>query len=492
MKSIAIQKISIIILLSLFLTSCDDFLTTVPESDYSTEGFYESESDFEYAIAGAYAAQQELFEGTTFFRFTIGRSDDTNVMETNTYMYGGDTFTDGDDCSALETAWSALWVVVNRCNAILSRIDDVDFDDADMKSYITGEAYALRAWSYYTLASSFGGMPLIDKEMSAEETKTVARSTQEETFTFAAADYEQAIDLLPDSWTGDNLGRVTKYAAEGGLARLYMFQSDFLSAKPYLNDIINSGLYGMENQYKNCFTEANENGKERVWEVQFCGGESGEGQGFSGSGVQEGYSGDLSPFSGSSAAMHASSNLLAEYEEGDLRKDVTVVTGLTINGIVEEYYYFTKFMYYSTVPQSTNDWGINLPVLRYTDVLMMYAECLNEDGYVAGGEAFSIINKVRDRAGLVPLTSSTVTGQEAFRQALIHERRIEFAFESLRWPDLVRWGIAKDVMTEFLKDEDEGGGIYSMDGDYRKIYAIPADELSRYSDENIMWQNPEY
>ena len=492
MKSIAIQKISIIVLLSLFLISCDDFLTTVPESDYSTEGFYESESDFEYAIASVYAAQQELFDGTTFFRFTIGRSDDTNVMETNTYMYGGDTFTDGDDCSALETAWSDLWVVVSRCNAILDKIDDVDFEDPDMKNYIKGEAYALRAWTYYTLASSFGGMPLIDSELSVEETKSVARSTQEETFSFVEDDYKKSIDLLPASWTGDNLGRITKYAAEGGLARLYMFQSDFSAAKPYLKNIIDSGLYGMEEEYKNCFTESNENGKERVWEVQFCGGASGEGQGFSGSGVQEGYSGDLSPFSGSSAAFHASTNLLAEYEDGDLRKDETVVTGLTISGIVEEYYYFTKFMYYSTVPQSTDDWGINLPVLRYTDVLMMYAECLNEDGYVAGGEAFSIINKVRERAGLAALTSATVPNQNSFRNAMIHERRIEFAFEPLRWPDLVRWGIAKDVMTTFLQDDDEGAGIYSMDGDYRKIYAIPGDEMSRYSDEDIMWQNPGY
>jgi len=485
-------KISIVLLFSFLLLGCDDFLTTVPESAYSVDGFYQSESDFKYAIASVYAAQQELFNGTNFFRMTIGRSDDTNVIETNTYMYGADTFTDTDGCAPLQTAWTQLYVVISRCNVILSRIDNITFTDSNLKNYIKGEAYALRAWSYYSLGSSFGGVPLIDKELSVAETKKIPRSTQTETFTFAETDYKKAIDLLPTSWTGTNLGRVTKYAAEGGLARLYMFLSNFTSAKTYLKDIINSGLYGMETKYENCFSDAYDNTKERVWEVQFSGGLKGEGQNFSGSCVPEGYKGPLSPFTGSSAAFHVSSNLLAEYEAGDLRKDQTVITGITVNGAKADYYCFTKYLHYTYIPQSTEDFAVNLPILRYTDVLMMYAECLNEAGYIADGEAFSIINAVRTRAGLKSLTSASVADQAAFRKALRHERRIEFAFEPLRWPDLVRWGIAKDVMTAFLADKDEGAGIYKMDGDYRKIYPIPAEEITRYNDKTIMWQNPGY
>ncbi|MEN6489081.1 MAG: RagB/SusD family nutrient uptake outer membrane protein, partial [Smithella sp.] len=123
---------------------------------------------------------------------------------------------------------------------------------------------------------------------------------------------------------------------------------------------------------------------------------------------------------------------------------------------------------------------------------MMYAECMNEEGYVPDGDAFDIINEVRGRAGLLPLTSAAVPDQDAFRQALIKERRVEFAFEGLRWNDLVRRGIARETMNNHFMHEDEGGGIYSMDGDYREIFAVPYDELSRYDDETIMWQNPEY
>ncbi len=492
MKNITTRvKTSILVLFSLLLISCDDFLTTVPESDYSVEGFYQTESDFKYAIASVYAAQQEMFNGTNFFRFTIGRSDDTNVIETNTYMYGADTFTETDGNAPLQTAWTQFYVLISRCNVILGRIDAVTFTDTNLKNYIKGEAYALRAWAYYSLGSSFGGVPLISKEMTVAETKTIARSTQAETFTFAENDYKSAIALLPASWTGTNLGRITKYAAEAGLARLYMFLSNFASAKTYLKDIIDSKLYGMEENYVNCFSDTYDNTKERVWEVQFSGGLKGEGQNLSGSCVPEGYKGTLSPFTGSSAAFHASSNLLAEYETGDLRKDATVVTGITVNGAKADYYCFVKYLHYSYTPQSTEDFAVNLPIVRYTDVLMMYAECLNEAAYVANGEAFNIINVVRARAGLAPLTSVAVANQSDFRKALQHERRIEFAFEPLRWPDLVRWGIAKDVMTKFLTDKDEGAGIYKM-ADYQTLYPIPAEEITRYNNKTIMWQNPGY
>jgi len=489
-----ILKVTFLGLMSLGFTSCSDFLDKTPESAYTAETFYQTQSDFVYAIAGAYAAQQDLYlgDGGNIFRFTIGRSDDTNVIETNTYMYGADQFTDGDDNSSILTIWSNLWVLVSRCNAILDRIDAVSFTDTNLKNYIKGEALALRAWSYYSLGSCFGGVPLIDKQMSVDETKKIARSSQEETFAFAAKDYTSAISLLPTSWSGDNIGRITKYAAEAGLARLYMFQSKFSNAQPLLLDIINSGKYAMEEKYENCFDDAYDNGKERVWEVQFNGNVSGEGQGFSGSCVPEGYSGTLSPFSGASAAMHVSSNLLAAYEKGDLRKDASVVTNLKVSNVVLSYYFIRKWLHYTYVPQNTNDFAINLPIVRYTDVLMMYAECLNEAGYQANGEAFNIINKVRSRAGLPALTSATVSSQAAFRTALQKERRIEFAFEPNRWPDLVRWGIAQTTMDKFLQDTDEGAGTYKMGSDNRKIYAIPADEITRYADTSVMWQNPGY
>lgn len=489
-----IKKILLYSFLSVFFSSCDDFLTTIPESSYSVAAAYQTPSDFDFAIAGVYAAQQDLYRSNgCWFRAMIARSDDTRNGAL--YLDGLDQFTDDAVCAPLESGYQILWRMISRSNLILDKIDAVDFEDEDLRNYIKGEAYALRAWSYYTLAWQFGGMPLIDKVLNVEETKAIARSSQEETFAFAESDYVNAINLLPESWSGKNLGRITKYAAEGGLARLYMFQSKFSQAKPHLSNIIDSGLYDMEEQYVNCFTDSHDNGPERVWEIQFTGGLTGEGQYLSTGMLPEGYKDAvLMPFSGYSTAMYVSLNMAEAYEPGDIRKDVSLASNLVVNGVVQEVYsYILKYCHYDAyTPQNVQDWANNIPVIRYTDILMMYAECLNEEAYTADGEAFSIINDVRERAGLEPLTSNDIPDQQSFRQALIQERRVEFAFEGLRWNDLVRWGIAREVMNNHFMHEDEGGGEYSMDGDYREIFAIPFSELSRYEDESVMWQNPNY
>ncbi len=488
-----INKFLIVLLVSLVTWSCNDFLTTVPESLYSVAGSYKTQSDFEYAIAAVYSAQQELYSpAQNWFRAAaISRCDD---IRSASYDEGIDNFTDGAVNTPLAGGWKNLWSMISRSNLILDKIDAIEFTDSSLKNYIKGEAYALRAWAYYTLAWQFGGMPLIETELSVNETKSIPRSTQEETFAFSETDFKKAIELLPASWSGSNVGRVTKYAAEATLARELMFQSKFSEAKPYLEDVINSGLYEIEPNYVDCFTDSHDNGKERVWEIQFTGNLSGEGQSFSTGMIPEGYEGKVViPFSGFTTAMMVSLDMIDAYEPGDLRKDVSIITNLKVNGGVDSMsYYILKYCHYSYEPQSQSDWANNIPVIRYTDVKMMYAECLNEEGYVADGEAFNIINEVRNRAGLAPLTSATVSNQEAFRQALIKERRVEFAFEGLRWNDLVRWGIAREVMNKHFMEEDQGGGLYSMDGDYREIYAIPFDELSRYDDTSVMWQNPGY
>ncbi len=150
-----------------------------------------------------------------------------------------------------------------------------------------------------------------------------------------------------------------------------------------------------------------------------------------------------------------------------------------------------KYSYYTYVPKTQQDWANNLPILRYTDVKMMYAEVLNEEGYKAGGEAFAILNEVRKRAGLPAKTATDLPTQEAFRRALREERRVEFAFEGLRWLDLIRWGIVMETMNEFLAAPLQGGGRFSMK-EYQKIFAIPFEEINRYNDESVLAQNPGY
>lgn len=478
--------------LPLLMTSCEDFLTSTPESTYSAEGFYKTPEDFKYAIAGVYSAQKNLYNrNASWHRLIICRSDDTRTGAG--YINGFDQFTDTDQVDHLLNFWQNAWVMISRCNGILDRIDAIDFADESDKNAIKGEAYGLRAWAYFYLGWQFGGVPLIDRELTVAETKGIARSSQEETFAFAAADFKKAIELLPEAWSGANLGRMTRYAAEAFYARMLMFQHKYSEAKPLLENVINSGKYGLEEDYVNCFTDSHDNGKERIYEIQFAGEQSGQGQSFAAGWSPWGGNGGFYPFAYSSF-VYVSNELVDAYEEGDLRKDVSVITDVpNISGIVEEgSWYVRKYCHTDAyVPQNASDAANNIPIMRYADVLMMLSECLNEEAYNGGGEALNLLNQIRQRAGLPALTAQDVPNQDAFRKAIQKERRVEFAFEGTRWMDLVRWGIAKEVMDEFLKAPLNGDGRYHMD-DFRTIFAIPSVEIERYNDVNIMWQNPGY
>ena len=487
-KSIALSAFC---LTSVALTGCEDFLTENPQSQYTAETFYKQESDFEFAIAGVYAQQQGMFSysgGAT--RLPITRADELRVGAG--YCDENDTFTDNGSGSYIPSFWNGLYTMIYRTNAILGTIDEVEFRNAANKNSIKGEALALRAWAYYNLGINFGGVPLIDKTLSTAETLKIARSTQAETLAFAANDFQEAINLLPEAWTGSGLGRVTKYAAMAGLARLYMFEGNFSSAAPLLQNIINSGKYAMADNYEDCFNDGFDNTEERVWEVQFMTGGLGEGNTFCASWLPAGYVGDFGPWPGSSASQPVSEDFINAYEEGDLRKDLTIVTGLTVGSSIDDNWYVQKYLRYTNTPVDHDDFGFNMPIVRYTDVVMMYAECLNEAGYVADGEAFKLINSVRARAGLAALTSATTPDQAAFRKAIMQERRVEFAFEGLRWWDLVRWDTALEVMNSFLKQGENKNGTYQMGSNDRKIYAIPTTEIDRYGDTSVMWQNPGY
>lgn len=476
------------------LMGCTDFLSVVPDSQYSVAGSYKTQNDFKQAIAGVYSQQQRLFESNVcYFRGTIGRSDDTRGGAN--YLDGLDRFTDDDNNNWATNGWNDMWKIINLSNLILAKIDEGQFTDETMKDYIRGEAHMFRAYGYWNLAWQFGGMPLIDKPLSIDEVKKIPRSEQAATFDFAAEDYKKAIELLPEEWIGTDKGRVTKYAAMGMLARLFMFRSDFASAKPLLKTIMDSGKYGMEEEYVNCFTDSHDNGKERVWEVQFNGGQTGEGQFFSTGNLPEGFDDpSVMPFSGFSSAMLVADSLYNSYETGDLRRDLAIRKGwVDRNGVLDTVSkFFIKYNHYDAyTPKTQQDWANNLPVLRYTDVAMMYAEVLNKEAYIPGGEAFEILNAVRSRAGLPSLTAAELPDKEGFLKAIMTERRHEFAFEGLRWRDLLRWGIAKEVMNMFFADRKEGGGLYSMQ-DHQRLFAIPFNEISRYNDESVMWQNPGY
>lgn len=497
MKKLKISVFFVLLLVTIIsFDSCKDFLDPNPESTYTTKTFYTSQNDFELAISAVYSLQQNMFDGQYgLLHFLIARSDDSNHVNTNLYADNAELFSDNAECGPTDSVWVNCYRMISRSNSILTKIDNVDFSDTDMKQYIKGEAYAMRGWAYETLGEFFGGVPLlVDKEYTVSEVRKIPRSTRDSTFVQAINDYKKAIDLLPVSWKSNDAGRVTKYAVAAVLGRLYMFMREPAKARMYLEQVINSGIYSMAPEYANCFTDKYDNDpkEDRVWEVQYIGGQTGEGQEFSEdmmpeeSGVTEGYA-----IKGSSAAMQVSSDLLSKYEDGDTRKSFSASNSIS-GSRAQGYSWCTKWSHYEYKPQANNDWANNLPIIRYTDVLMLDAEAINAtDGPTS--TAIGYINKVRERAGLADLTSDQTSSQSDFLKAIKHERRIEFMFEGSRWFDLVRWNDFISVMKAFFTESDENNGMYVNNvTSNRAIFAIPQEELDRYHNTSIMWQNPEY
>lgn len=493
------------------LSSCEGYLDVDQPSIYTDQNYYKTPQDFETAINGCYAQLQSIYN-KNYLEALVSRSDE--VRNSGTIGRFMDT--------SLETRWSkpwsSWWTLVFRCNQLLSRIDAVDFTDEDRKAYITGEAYALRGLAYLQFAWCWGGAPLITKEMPREEVYKIARASQTDTFTQAISDFKDAFDRLPDSWASSEAGRVTKYAAAGMLGRTYMYMHDYPKAVEYLSLVVGKDgtLYKLADKYEDCFSDEYNNGKERVWEVQYLGGTAGKALGLS-----QSFSGWFIPstlnkdkgdyeklngitFSGASGSIRASVSISKDgvYEAGDKRRDLTIVNNLCLDKSTPQpdVYLARKFLRATkNAPTAVDEWGNNIPILRYTDVKLMYAEALNEVDYdtYLSTDILPIINDVRKRAGLTAMSASDFADKQAVFDYLVKERFVEFSYEGIRWPDLIRWNLAEEAMKAHFAQKDEGYNetseqpLYTMKA-YNKLAPIPLSDILAYGNKAIMWQNDGY
>ncbi len=493
MKKINILDGILTFMILTVFSSCSK-LDLSPVSNYNAGSFYQTQNDFKLAVNGIYDKLQDLYYYNVYALPLEGRSDNVNV---NTGYDAGIycKFIDDATTGATSTMWQYLYQMIDRSNAIIDQIDAGTFTTENYKNYYKGEAYFFRGYAYFQLGFLYGGVPLIDKQMKVDEIAKIARSTQDETFVFAAKDLAQASSLLPDVWpTSGELGKATKYAAEGILARLYLFQKKFKEAKPLLSEIISSGQYAMATNYGDCFIDKYDNSSEHIFQIQYKSGNVGEGNVLPVVEAPETIISTMFPQGGGSPFLYVSSDLYDSYEQGDVRRDWNIQKGFNAKGdIVDQVTCFYIKFAHGTIPATKDDYEVNLPILRYTDVLLMYSEVLNELGYVSSGDAFNYLNAVRKRAGLAAKTATDLPDQASFRSAIFDERRWEFADEFLRWYDIVRSGNAMTIMNKFLSRSENGAPVtnYNMKAT-QTIFAIPQYELDINKDTQIMWQNPGY
>ena len=447
-----------IALLGFSFSSCSDFLEQNPQTDLSENDFYKTADDILSAINGVYSSLQEGDIYGNWYVFGEIPSDNTRnqLSGSVTTQNEFDQFYIDTQNSMIANFWKAAYKVINRTNTVLGRIDGIEIN-TELANRYKLECKFIRALMYFNLVRVYGDVPLVLKEISISESYDILREPKENVYNQIIADLKEAQDL-PVSYSTAEDGRATQGAAKALLANVYMTLHKYAEAETILAEIINSGRYSLlENTpgslnidgYKNVFSPVNHNSKEGIFEIQFLKGGYGEGSNYANNFAPENSGTNVVAVGGTGGNNIPEMDIYNAYEEGDLRRDFSMSLGYYDNRKNNEWVesrYVCKFM---DVPYQNNDASNNYPVIRYADVILMYAEALNQNGKTA--EACKYLNMTRRRGfGYQTTETSPVdlqtTDKAQFALMVEQERRVELAFENHRWFDLIRTGRAVEVM----------------------------------------------
>ena len=451
------------------LLSCEKFLDVEPEFTQDAENYFLSPHDYELALIGAYDLLQ-----TSYLTQWVGEIASDHAIA------GGESVTDTQGLHEIEnmthnavnnelrSLFQYTYTGIARCNYIMENRDNIDFDG---KNRVIGETRFLRAYYYFELVKYFGGVPLIvDERVGADEVTEIDRASKSAVYDQIEADLNFAVDNL--DWGRYEKGRVDKGAALALLGKVHLYQDEFTEAAEALDRVINEGGYGLVPDFADVWTVANENNEETVFDIEYSGLEGGgygcfvclEGNAAVGfHGIRQ-YSGPV--YSDGNSYNLPTADLYNAFQPGDPRRDLTV---LDIEAFIAAQpnpgsityaqgggghtgYYNNKYLKRQNelgLPDNDLTSPVNYKVIRYADVLLMAAEAHNRSGNDAA--ALPLINQVRDRVGMLPLSS----GGSQLTEDIWQERVYELSGEGYRFWDLVRTGRAAQEIDGFVTGKHE-------------------------------------
>lgn len=461
----------VVVFLGLF--SCEEELDIVPITEKSANNFYSNEQELESAIAGVYAQLQNggLYGLDLIGVGEISGEDSFEEIAAN----DGGRFGQLDDFSTnagndlVEDIWRESYKGIQRANTILNRVTDIEYEDDSRKTNRIGEMKFIRALLYFNLVRLYGDVPLVTTETESPfDFFGQGRTPMAQVYTQIETDLNDAIQDLPEA---KESGKPARGAAQALLGDVQLTQGNFSDALTSLEAVVNSSEYTLAATTAEIFGVANEGNSEILFEVQFASGFNVDGS-FEGSpaGSQFRPSGTTANAKGHNLPTQA---FIDSYDAGDTRLSDYVAVDPGAN----PFYFSTK---YEVSPTGADDGGSDHLIIRYSDVILKYAEALNENSQTT--EAITQLNAIRARAGLAATTAST---QTEVRAAIRQERRFEFFGEGHRWFDLKRYGTAVSVMNAFFSNT---GSNVTID-DNKLILPIPQSQLD--TDSSIT-QNPGY
>ena len=474
--------IKILAVASTIIVSCsEEFIELIPESTITVDYLYKTDKDFQDAIIGCYDVFQSQYQ--SFWVFGDLRADD--VYQDNPLFTSNvrtDNYTLDESDGLLNSTWRNYYRAIFRINTVLAQIDKFDIAVVTKKDRHIGEAKFLRALAYFDLVRIFGDVPMLLKPINIEEGYTIPREKVDKIYDeIIVPDLLDAESKLPATYAGSDIGRVTKGAAKALLGKVYLTRNDFVKAESKLQEVTTMG-YALIPNFKDLFDYSkNEHHSEYIFDIEYE------------EGINEGSSitNQCTPNSQAIAKVfgvigdlgesgHPTTNIFSVFEANDLRKDVSVVKGGVFDAAGKWIALGPNIMWAFTrkymVPlKANNDSKANWKVIRYADVLLMYAEALNENNKTT--EAIGYLNQVRKRANVTEYTSMT---KDDTREKIYLERRLELYMEGHRWFDLLRTSRALSVM--------EAYGMKS----HMTVFPIPLSQMQLINDETILWQNEGY
>lgn len=456
MKKI-ITNISILSCLLILSTSCEKFLDLQPIDTPTETSFYVDESGLQAGIIAMYdGLQADEVYGANLLTLAEIRGD--NVMDNNPGGMGGvnyqiETFSETSANTNLSNCWYGHYKAIYRSNIILDRAPDIKMDE-NRKKQIIGQALFVRSLCYFNLVRLFGNVPLITSVQTSEQARENHRAAVEAIYTQIIADLNTAKNNLPSSWSNAENGKATNYAATALLGKVYLYQKKYADAvstlQPLVTAINAKATLSLVPQTIT-FPNGIKTSKDIIFAIYYLAGGIGESASINNRFRNQD--------NGNTIALQQSL-----FETGDNRKALVAPTG---NGVRPD-----KFNSTASGTECNGDF----PVLRCAEVMLMYAEALNELSYPST-EAFAALNAVRTNAGVTSLTATDAATKTDFRTAVYKERRLELALECDRWFDIVRTG----QMTS----------INPLVQPFRVLYPVPQVEIDNVNDKTD-WQNTGY
>jgi starch-binding outer membrane protein, SusD/RagB family len=508
MKHKIFNYIAVFFSLAVVTTGCveNEDLTQIDPNNNAVDSFWKTDQD---ALEGINATYGSLLTDGTYMRSTPllldAKADDSRTNSPWPSMYNVGHFNSNvADAAIYGWAYETYYQGIYRANQVLTNVPGIEFQDAALKNRILGQAYFLRGLYLFHAVNMFKNVPL-----PTELAVYYPQKSQAEGWAQVIADFKAAADLLPTSYDGvsgldaGQKGRATKGAALGYLGKTYLFTKDFTNARTAFKQVIDLGVYSLVSNYRDNFTTANENNSESLFEVQFSRDAGGVDLGWGGTpasgwGKTSARAITYAPRAFGWTDVQPTWVLFNEYHDektktGDLdpRLDATIFynkPGVKLYGRD-----FAEF--YASSPADLNDlfcrkyqnsdgefadeydWrsGINERLLRYADILLMYAECLNETGDTPG--AYTYIQMVRNRVNLPDLAiTKPGMSQTQMREQIGHERFLEFPLEGHRFDDIRRWGWLQDpAKLTWLQSRDPEFNSYAPGREYFPIPQLEMD-----------------